>query len=200
MERQLVWIDAFKRALDNTRCKRGGKMVSLGEGFDYLESALLGVKKRGGSVWWVGNGGSAAACSHLAQDVMNRLELRSFFCSDAALLTCMANDFGYGRVYQQFLKVAWQPGDLLMAISSSGNSDNIVLSAASILEQGGELVSFSGFNRDNRLWGLDRGLAFHVPASTYGIVEICHELILHASVDSLYARMNPGMNANMNQE
>ena len=192
MGQQLLWIDAFKEALDETRCKLEGESISLGAGFDTLESALWEVQKRRGNVWWVGNGGSAAVCSHMAQDVMNRLKLPSFFCSDAALLTCMANDFGYGRVYQKPLEVVWRPGDLLVAISSSGNSDNIVLPAASILEQGGDLVSFSGFALDNRLWGLDRGLAFHVPSTTYGIVEICHELILHASVDTLYSRINQG--------
>jgi D-sedoheptulose 7-phosphate isomerase len=149
------------------------------------------------NIWWVGNGGSSAICSHLSQDMLNKLGARSFFLGDVSLMTCMANDFGYENVYFQPLKKLAKPEDLLIAISSSGNSDNILLCAEMALERGMKLITLSGFKDDNRLWNMKSDLSFFVPADLFGLVELTHEAILHGVVESLWLENEASVSDNL---
>jgi len=116
------WIDFLYKQLGSTRCRVGDVEVPLAEGLRRLADEFTRAQSADAAVWWAGNGGSAALCSHIAQDVMNKLETRSIVLSDSALLTCMANDFGYEDVYRRPLSIMARPDDLLIAISSSGMS------------------------------------------------------------------------------
>ena len=105
---------------------------------------------------------------------------------ETSLMTCMANDFGYKNIYHNPLEKLVKPKDLLIAISSSGNSENILLCAKMALEKGMELITLSGFKDDNKLWNIESDLSVFVPADLFGIVELSHEAILHGIIESLW--------------
>jgi D-sedoheptulose 7-phosphate isomerase len=139
---------------------------------------LKGVKK----IFFIGNGGSNSICSHMYEDFAKIGGFQTFAFSDAALITCFANDYGYENAMKEWLKIYIQPGDLLVAISSSGNSANICNAAMLSKEKGANLITLSGFKPDNKLKTLG-DINFYVDCSNYGVVECFHQVILHAILD-----------------
>ncbi len=180
------WLKQLNKTIMSSQCRSGKKYVDLEDGCRTAGKIINSTIKKNASIWWVGNGGSAAICSHLSQDMLNKLGARSFYPGDASLMTCMANDFGYENVYLQPLEKLIRPTDLLIAISSSGNSENIILCAEMAIKRGIELITLSGFKDDNRLWNLESKLSFFVPADLFGIVELSHEAILHGVIESMW--------------
>ena len=179
------WLKALGEVHSTTRCKVGGQASELAQGYLALAELLRATRERQGTVWWVGNGGSCAICSHLAQDVMNKLEMRSQVLSDPSLMTCMANDFGYAEVYARPLARLARPGDALVAISSSGNSDNILACAAVAKQMGLGLITLSAFSDTNRLWNAEADISLYLPVTLYGLAEVGHEALLHAAIECL---------------
>jgi D-sedoheptulose 7-phosphate isomerase len=96
-----LWLDELSLALQATTCRVARATASLDEGLRAAQQELIDVRERRGSLWWIGNGGSASMCSHFSQDSLNKLGIRSVPLSDTSLLTCMANDFGYENVYKR---------------------------------------------------------------------------------------------------
>ena len=124
--------------------------------------AAANTIKSGGSIFWCGNGGSAADAQHLSAELIGRLvnnrePLPSIALnSDIAALTCIANDFGYTEIYARQLKGLGNAGDLLIVLSTSGNSENIlkcldvarqkkIITAALLGKDGGEARGKSDF-------------------------------------------------------
>ncbi len=182
------WIAQLFEAVEQTQTRVGGKAVPLAEAERAVQRLLTEARERDGALWWAGNGGSAAICAHLAQDVMGKLNLRSMAFSDAALLTCCANDFGYDQVYVRPLEEMARRGDVLIAISSSGNSDNILNAVDAARRLGLAVVALSGFAPDNRLNRAPAEVSFHLPSALYGVVEVGHELLLHGIIETLALR------------
>lgn len=183
----LEWLKALNEVIFSTQCRIEHEKVELDAGCLHAKQLIETVMKKGKSIWWVGNGGSAAICSHLSQDLLNKLGARSFYLGDASLMTCMANDFGYEKVYLKPLEKLAVRGDLLIALSSSGNSENIVLCAKFATCSGMKLISFSGFEKENRLRQLSADLSFYVPAKVFGLVEVSHEAVLHSIIEWIWA-------------
>ena len=104
--------------------------------------------------------------------------------SDAALFTCYANDFGYDKAMAEWLKMFFTREDLLVAISSSGESANILNAVKYAKDQGGKVITLSGFKPENSLKKLG-DINFHIDVSSYGIAECYHQVILHIILDSL---------------
>src|SRR6185436_20185844 len=99
-----------------------------------------------------------------------------------AVLTCLGNDLGYDQVFARQIQAHARAGDLLIAISSSGNSANILNAVAAARARRADVITLSGFAPDNKLRG--RGdLNFWVPNGLYGFVEIAHLAICHAILD-----------------
>jgi D-sedoheptulose 7-phosphate isomerase len=111
---------------------------------------------------------------------------KTFSFSDAALITCYANDYGYEQAMAEYLKLHFEPGDMLIAISSSGNSKNITNAVQVAKDQGGKVITLSGFKPDNRLKQMG-DLNFFLESNSYGIVECYHQVILHIVLDMLCA-------------
>jgi D-sedoheptulose 7-phosphate isomerase len=102
--------------------------------------------------------------------------------SDAAVLTCLANDFGYDQVYAKALELQAGPRDGLIAISSSGNSANIVNAVAAARQRGCWVATLSGFAPGNILRRLG-DVNFYLASDNYGTVEVGHLILLHAILD-----------------
>lgn len=184
------WLKKLNHTMLSALCKVDSNDVCLEDGCKAAAQIIRSSIESGASIWWVGNGGSTAICSHLSQDMLNKLDARSFFLGDTSLITCMANDFGYKNVYLRPLEKLVRPKDLLIAISSSGNSENILLCAEMALERGLDLITLSGFKDDNKLWNMKSKLSIFVPADLFGIVELSHEAILHGIIESLWLEKN----------
>ncbi|MDP7603753.1 MAG: SIS domain-containing protein [Alphaproteobacteria bacterium] len=137
---------------------------------------------RGGKTMFVGNGGSAAIASHMATDFNKNGGMRALAFNDASALTCYANDFSYHEVFARQIAMHGGADDVLVAISSSGNSQNIVAAAEAGRELGAWVATLSGFAPDNRL-RRQGDLNLYVPASEYGFVELSHQAVCHAIVD-----------------
>lgn len=143
---------------------------------------LRELRGRNGSLYLVGNGGSAAVASHCVTDFLHVARLRALTLHDPSLITCMANDYGYENAFARILSRLVQPGDALIAISSSGKSPNIRNAVAKGRELGGTIITLSGFASDNPLRALGN-LNIWLDSHDYGMVEIGHQFILHNLAD-----------------
>ena len=135
----------------------------------------------------IGNGGSSGIASHAANDFINMCGLKCQTFHDISVLTCMTNDYGYDVTYQKLLENFSNENDCLIAISSSGNSLNIINATEKFRELNpkGKIITLSGFSQDNQL--RNKGdLNFWIDSKSYGIVEIAHQFILHFFADKIY--------------
>jgi D-sedoheptulose 7-phosphate isomerase len=165
-----------------------GVAFALEAGMTELVQVLERARSNRASVYVIGNGGSAAVASHLVNDLVKVAHMRASTLHDPSLLTCLANDYGYDNAYAQALVRMALPGDVLIAISSSGRSMNIRNAAAQLWGKGGTVVTLSGFSPENALRGLG-DLNVWVDSSDYGMVEVGHQFILHHLSDRLGASL-----------
>jgi D-sedoheptulose 7-phosphate isomerase len=145
-------------------------------------------------VFTLGNGGSASTASHMAADIakntigpnMRRFHVLSLN-DNMALLTALANDLGYEQVFREQLQNLIRPGDLLIAISASGNSPSVINAIRYAREQCAEVVAILGFEGGRAAPLAD--VAIVVPSFDYGIVETLHLMINHIIVDYFKTRL-----------
>lgn len=157
------------------------------EAMDRLVELFSDVKKSGNQVFFIGNGGSAAIASHMTADFMKNGGMKTYSLYDNSVTTCMGNDYGYEFIFSRPLEFLAKEGDLLVAISSSGNSQNIVNAVQAAQKKGMKIVTLSGFLRQNKISGMGM-YNIHVPASRYGMVESIHNLVLQQIVDTILER------------
>lgn len=146
-----------------------------------------GIKREGKQVFFIGNGGSAGIASHMTADFMKNGGMKTYSLYDNSLTTCMGNDYGYEYIFSRPLGFLGNTGDLLVAISSSGNSQNIVNAIEVAHKKGMKVLTFSGFKQDNRIKAMGT-CNCHVPVCHYGMVESIHNLILQQIVDVILER------------
>lgn len=150
-----------------------------------FEKALT-IIKSAKKIFFVGNGGSMAICSHMMEDYAKIGKYKTFAFSDAALITCFANDYGYENAMSEWLKIYMEEGDLLFAISSSGNSANINNAAFEAKNRKANVITLSGFKPDNKL-RTKGDVNFYLPIENYGVVECFHQVITHSLLDQIAA-------------
>lgn len=148
---------------------------------------LRGVEKRGGKVIFIGNGGSAAMASHLSVDLTKAAKIRGINFNEADLLTCFANDFGYEHWAARALEAYADKSDVVVLISSSGRSLNIINGAVQARKMNLPIITFSGFSGNNPLRKLG-DLNFWCDSEAYNIVEMTHHVWLLSIVDYIVHR------------
>ena len=180
------YLDKFSSVLSKTVITDNkGESLGIDAGFDAIWDRFESLKQSN-RVYLVGNGGSSGIVSHSAVDFLNACGYKGVALTDNSMLTCMANDYGYEQVFSQPLKTLFEPGDALVAISSSGSSRNIVNAAELAAERDGFVVTLSGFKTDNALRSCgDFNLWLDI--NDYGVVEIGHALLMHHLTDRLMA-------------
>jgi D-sedoheptulose 7-phosphate isomerase len=136
----------------------------------------------GGKLMFIGNGASAAISSHQATDFWKNGQIKAIAFNDVSGLTCISNDFGYEYVFEKPIEMFAEPMDVLVAISSSGQSENILRGVAAARQKGAKVITLSGFDRTNSLRLLG-DINFYVPSSHYGHVEVVHLSICHCLLD-----------------
>jgi len=159
--------------------------VDLAE-LDRLAELFKATRASDRSVIFVGNGGSAAMASHVSVDLTKVGGVRSQNFNEADLLTCLANDYGYEHWVEKALEFYGRSGDLVILISSSGSSPNIVHGAKAARALKMTPVTLSGFDADNPLRRLG-DLNLWVNSRSYNIVEMTHHIWLLAAVDRVIA-------------
>lgn len=135
-------------------------------------------------VFVIGNGGSAAISSHVAIDLSKNAGIPTMALNDASALTCLSNDFSYQQVFAKQIEYFCHPQDILIAISSSGESANIINGVDAARRKQMLILTFSGFKPENRL-RRSGNYNYYVPSGEYGFVELAHMVILHAIIDYL---------------
>ena len=143
---------------------------------------IKAVSKAGNKLIIAGNGGSAAIASHVAVDFTKAASIRAINFNEADLLTCFANDYGYEKVFEKAVEFYGDEGDLLILVSSSGSSKNVVNAAKRAKELKMGVITFSGFNSNNPLRNLG-DINFWIDSKAYNIVEMTHHIWLLAIVD-----------------
>lgn len=183
VEQWLGYLEEASAGLRNLAVTgAAGRTMTAAEGFAGWVEITRAVREGGRSLYFVGNGASAMMASHFAADACKNGGLRAMAFNDAALLTATANDVAFEEVFSLPLRRLATSGDLLIAISSSGNSPNIVRAVEAARSTSVQVVTLTGMRPDNRARA-SGDLNFYVPSSRYGWVECAHQLILHYWLD-----------------
>lgn len=157
------------------------------EGISVLIDKFVWHKKHEKQLFFIGNGGSSAIASHMTADFMKNGGMNTYSLYDNAVSTCMGNDYGYEYIFSKPLQFLMHEDDLLVAISSSGNSRNIVNAIDVAREKKAAVVTFTGFKPDNKVKKMG-DINVYVPCEKYGIVESIHNLVLQQIVDEIMVK------------
>lgn len=183
-EVNLVYLNKLNQVIALIECDSQGKGVSYSYIIEQTTSILTFLRIKKQSLYFIGNGGSAGIAMHMTTDFLKNGRIKTHSMHDPATLTCLGNDYGYEHVFSKQLEIMVEKGDLLVAISSSGNSENIINAVNVAKKKGCKIVTLSGFKPDNALRKMG-DINIYVPSMEYGIVESIHNIILQQIVDEL---------------
>ncbi len=188
-EGTIGYLKGFGDLLLKMEVDKKGAKESLEAGFEDAIKIVSEQANKRKKIIFIGNGGSAGIASHQSVDYWKNGGMRAIAFNDVSLLTCIGNDYGYPFVFEKPIEMFMDPGDVLIAISSSGKSDNILNGVKMAKKMGNQVITMSGFKEDNPLRSLG-DVNFYVPAPTgaYGFVEIAHLTICHCIVDAIIDR------------
>ncbi len=158
--------------------------IEWDDGFNAICTLFTQTRKEKKKLFLVGNGGSAAIAEHFLTDFLKNGGMRTVNIMSSALITCLSNDFCYADVYTKSLEILADEDDLLVAISSSGNSSNIVHAIEIAKTMKMKVITFSGFMANNHIRAMG-DYNIYVPVEHYGIVESIHNLLLQQIVDTI---------------
>ena len=183
----LNWIKNHFNTLFNLQLNTSvtdlhGNSIPLEEGFKRYIQNVKSIRHANSKLIFIGNGGSAGIASHLAIDYSKNGSLPALTFSDASAITCLSNDYGYEHVFAKQIEFHARKGDVLIAISSSGQSSNILSAVTAAKKISCPVITFSGFKAKNPL-SQQGDLNFYVDSQEYGFVEVAHMALGHAMLD-----------------
>ncbi|MCC6427966.1 MAG: D-sedoheptulose 7-phosphate isomerase [Phycisphaerales bacterium] len=164
--------------------------------FAGIAVAICRALRSGNKVLVCGNGGSMCDAMHFAEELTGRFRqdrpaLAAIAISDASHITCVGNDYGFEHVFSRAVEALGQPGDVLIALSTSGNSPNILRAVETA--RGAELVTVALLGKDGGM--LAAGGSCHhmliVPGETSDRIQELHMLVLHLLVEAIEAELFP---------
>tara|TARA_Y100000590_G_C15637858_1_gene983703 strand:+ start:998 stop:1561 length:564 start_codon:yes stop_codon:yes gene_type:complete len=138
---------------------------------------IIQQKEKGNKIIFAGNGASASIASHGALDFTKQAGIRSICFNDSAFITAFANDYGYENWLEKAISFHGKSGDIVILISSSGSSKNIVNAAKYAANNGISIITFSGFDNSNPLHQLG-DIKFLVESRSYNLIESIHQIWL----------------------
>jgi len=163
-----AYLDRYKKSLFET--DQSELMIKM-------KKTLLSVKSNNNKVIIAGNGGSAAMASHVAVDFTKQGGIRTINFNEADLITCFANDYGYKHWVAKCIDFYGDKGDVVILISSSGNSINMLNASKKAKELGIKVITFTGFDPNNPL-KQEGELNFWLDSKAYNVVENTHQIWL----------------------
>ena len=188
----MSYLFDLRNACTNVDCIVGIKKFNYESMINYCVEQFQKTKRERQMLYFIGNGGSAGISMHMTSDYLKNGGIRTHSMHDPSVITCLGNDFGYEYIFSKQLEVVAREGDLLVAISSSGNSPNILNAVKVAKDKGCSVITFSGFTGENKLRKLG-DCNIYVPNSEYGIVESIHNMILQQIVDEIVSRDGVGL-------
>lgn len=153
--------------------------------FNQYIHLLIETASKGGDIYIIGNGGSASTASHYANDInygVRKIDsgLKATSLTDnIAITTALANDYGYQYIFSKQLEKLLKPNDIVIAISASGNSQNIIKAVDVALDKGNTIVGISGFDGGYLAEHAQISLKVSSNKGEYGPVEDVHSIIGH---------------------
>jgi len=195
--------DAAKSSLFTQSLAEHLRVVGLLEAhlpqFQQIAEIIIASLRNGGTVFWCGNGGSAADSQHMAAELVGRFRrerraLRSIaLTTDTSILTALSNDYGYETVFARQLESLCREGDVVIGLSTSGNSENVCRAIAKARELGAQTIVMTGASG-----GKMKGLAhtcFAAPSSETARIQECHSLAAHMICDYVEHILHAGEQA-----
>ena len=188
----------YKRFADQYLNRLKGVIDSFdGDLFDQVVSNVLDAYERQSNIFVMGNGGSGSTASHLACDINKGccLDLEKKFkmiCLNDNMPTmlALANDISYEAVFEEQLKNFFNPGDLVIGISGSGNSENVLRAVRYAKANGGSTIGWSGFGGGKLAELVD--LALVVESNDMQQVEDLHMIIAHMAMQAIFGTLHDG--------
>lgn len=174
------YLDDYKKLIDDSK----GKIDDLIK----IKKIILGASKKNKKTIVVGNGGSSAIASHFSVDLTKNGKVRCVNFNEADLITCFSNDYGYEYWAEKAIDFYGDEGDVLVAISSSGSSKNILNACKAARKKDFEsIITLSGMNEGNPLSMLgDHNLV--ALSKAYNLIENIHQFWLLAVVDMIIGK------------
>ncbi|HEV8290640.1 MAG TPA: SIS domain-containing protein [Tepidisphaeraceae bacterium] len=169
------------------------RIEQLGDQLQRLGDALLNCWKHRGKVLIAGNGGSAADAMHLAEELCvrfakNRRALAAMALCDPAVLTCAANDFGFESIFSRQIEALGTSGDVFIALTTSGNSANLVRAVDAAKSRGLITVSFLGKDGGQLRGRCDIELL--IPSPTTARIQECQKVLYHALCEWIESKID----------
>lgn len=180
----MKYYERLKNSLERTVCNFNNQTKPYQECLKGIYEQFLFIKQQKKTVYFIGNGGSAGIAIHMTGDFLKNGGIKTHSMFDISTITCLGNDFGYEYIFDKQLQAVAEENDLLVAISSSGNSLNILNAAKFAKTIGCKVITFTGFEETNQLCKLG-DYNVYVPCMEYGIVESIHNMILQQIVDEI---------------
>ena len=169
-----------------------------GQSVENVVEVFLEARKNGKTIFFVGNGGSAATASHFCQDlaeVGNKANCEGFrtlsLTDNVSFITAAGNDCGYDSIFTKQMKFLFSEGDVLVGISASGNSQNVVNAVKLAKEKGGVAVALVGFDGGELGKLADHAIHLQTPKGEYGPVEDAHMILDHIITTYLMDKLKP---------
>ena len=180
---QSNYIDSINKGLIDSKYFVQNTEQSINLFFDSINDMLLNLKENNNRIFFFGNGASAAFANHMALDFSKNGKISSKSLSDSALITALSNDYSFDEAMVEYLKIEnVESNDLVVTISSSGNSPNILNVLNFCKNKNLTTLAFSGLERENKSILLS-SYSIYVPMKTYGMVECIHQIFLHLILD-----------------
>ncbi len=177
-----TYLKRVHDGIANAVVTAGGKELSLNEGLTLWAERVFETREREGLVFFCGNGASATMSEHMSSDWFMNAKVNTATVAETSLMTALSNDFSYEEVFAYKVDRVCTEGDVLVTVSSSGNSPNVVRALETARKKKAFCITVSGMKADNRSRALG-DLNFYVPLDYYGMVESAHAAILHAALD-----------------
>ena len=189
----LSYFDEVRVGLDNIIVTdNNGNKFTLDDGLEiWAKKARCVQAEMGGLMFFCGNGASCSMAEHMSHDWFQNAEVNTQTCAETSHITAISNDLSYEDVFAYRITRILSEKDILVTISSSGNSPNIIKSIEAAHEKGAFVITLSGKEHDNKSSRIG-DLNFYVPLDTYGLVESAHAVLLHTALDFFLDRYMGG--------
>lgn len=188
---QLPWDESIQRISSLLKSLEitsfDGKFFEPQQGFLFWQQRTQEVRDSKNKVFFIGNGASASMASHFSADLAKNGQIHTQVFTDLSLITAIGNDLGFDYVFSVPFSRQVHTDDMLIAISCSGESPNILNTIRIARDIGIFCVSLTGKNAKNSVRQLCN-LNFYIPAESYGECESCHAVILHYWMDAMQVK------------
>lgn len=168
-----------------------GAEIERNEAFEQIAVMLRQIKEADGSVFFAGNGASCSMAEHMSHDFFQNAGINTRTCAETSHITAISNDSSFDEVFAFKIRRVLKRGDMLVTISSSGSSPNIIRAIEAARENGALVITLSGMKEGNKSRKMG-DFNIYVPGRTYGLAESAHATILHALLDCFLDKYEGG--------